>query len=86
MGIDLHWEDEEGNTLGSLDDSNNHFAKFLSSTELGDTIVLKFIDHFGDTILNQLQIDQLIVELKQQIKNSNSTVEKDQLLEILNFA
>ena len=68
MGIDLYWEDEEGNVLSSVDDPKFIFARFLATAQLSNTTCLRFIDQYGDTIFNQLQTPVLISELEKNLE------------------
>jgi len=64
MGIDLSWKDEEGKSLGNVNDEKNLFANALGNADLEDTVCLRFIDRYGDTIFNQLQVPILISEIE----------------------
>lgn len=63
MGINLSMEDEEGKELGIVPDPKRYLSIALQLPDLEKTICLRFIDPYGDTIFNQLQIPLLIREL-----------------------
>jgi hypothetical protein len=64
MGIDLEHTLENGSVLESVGDPGFLFAEALNLHNLTNTICLKFIDPYGDTTFNQLQIPTLIHELE----------------------
>jgi len=64
MGIDVHWEDENGASLAELPDLGSMVAQFLPHSDAQDFPCLRFVDPYGDTVFNQLQIGQLVAELE----------------------
>jgi hypothetical protein len=64
MGIDLRWEDENGEQLAELGDREFLVARFLPPFDAPDFPCLRFVDPAGDTVFNQAQITQLIAELE----------------------
>ena len=64
MGIDVVMENEDGDREEQLLDSEYNLATALSIPGLESTVCLRFIDPYGYTVFNQLQIPQLIDELK----------------------
>jgi hypothetical protein len=65
MGIDCRVEDEDGGVLNELPDSQSLVAFLLTpdNSTIGQTLCLRFIDEYGDTTFNQLQISVLLLEL-----------------------
>lgn len=58
------WQDEARAELGRLDDPG-FLSELLPSGEgLPTTTCLRFIDPYGHTVFNQLQLDQLLSELE----------------------
>ena len=64
MGINLYWQNEKGEKLAQLLDGNFLVSKFLPGVEARDFPCLRFVDPAGDTVFNQAQIQQLILELE----------------------
>ncbi|MHC4253429.1 MAG: hypothetical protein ACYS9X_30295 [Planctomycetota bacterium] len=64
MGIDLHWIDEDGSALEQVPDTRNALYRSLASADVSNTVCLRSIDPYGDTVFNQLQIPVLVKELK----------------------
>jgi len=64
MGIDLRWETEKGEQLAELGDRDFLVARFLPHFEELDFPCLRFVDPAGDTVFNQAQITQLVLELE----------------------
>jgi len=86
MGINVKWEDEEGKQMGFVEDAQNTFSQFLNSSNLKTTELLKYIDQYGDTTFNQLQIKHFIEELKLKINECKSEKDKVKLTEILSLS
>ena len=74
MGVDLEWQDENGESLGGVRDSRNEFSRALSSEDLAGTTCLRFIDVYGDSLFNQLQIPDLTREMRQLAKNAGASL------------
>lgn len=64
MGVDAHWENEQGTALETLDDPHNLVARFLPDHTDVEFACLRFVDPYGDTVFNQLQLPQLLEELR----------------------
>ena len=64
MGIDLHWEDETGEVLEAIYDPVNYLGFVLAILALEKTTCLRFIDPYGNTVFNHLQIPDLVRELQ----------------------
>ena len=64
VGISVRIEDENGQPAGELLDPRNHLGRLLSLPECADTVCLRFIDPYGDTVFNQLQLPCLIADLE----------------------
>ncbi len=64
MGIDIRWENELDKRLEEIPDSRNCFAFALALVQLENTVCLRFIDPYGNTVLNQKQITVFINELQ----------------------
>jgi capsule polysaccharide modification protein KpsS len=86
MGINLFWEDENGKSLGTVIDDKNLFAHALEKADLNGTICLRFIDRYGDTTFNQLQVPVLRDEikiLKQSVKDLPTLQQIDAILSLI---
>ena len=64
MGINLYVEDEQGTRLADLLDPKGYVGCIVSLGGHGNTSCLRFIDPYGDTVFNQLQVPILIRELE----------------------
>ena len=64
MGIDILWENESGDQLEEILDSRNYFGLALTLSSQEETVCLRFIDHYGNTVFNQRQIPIFISELQ----------------------
>ena len=63
MGIDVSIEDEQGKQSSVVLDPNGYLAMVLQLPAVENTVCVRFIDPYGDTIFNQLQIPRFITEL-----------------------
>src|SRR5437867_12863624 len=71
MGLSVRLKTEKDEQRGSVDDPRNLLARSLPSEEDRSFRCLGFIDLYGDTVFNYLQMPDLIDELK-RIDNGNS--------------
>ena len=69
MGIDMRHEDENGEMLEELLDPQALVSRILPPANGSDSVCLRFIDPYGDTVFNQLQIPILISELEHAQKS-----------------
>ena len=86
MGVDLRWEDEHGKQIGEVPDPQMCVSHLVLSIDLVGTICLRFIDPYGDTTFNQLQIPILIEELKYIVKKVSDNRIKDHLSQVIRLA
>ena len=63
MGVNCFLEDEDGNTLDQFLDPKRILPKLIRLSQEGYWFI-KYIDPYGDTVFNQLQLPPLINELK----------------------
>lgn len=64
MGIDVRVESEDGVAEATLHDSDDLTEQLLPALEDERSPCLRFIDPYGDTTFNQLQLPFLIKELE----------------------
>ncbi len=64
MGINIACQNESGHELDSLLDPKSHLSHLLAGIDCSSTSCLKFIDPYGNTVFNSLQIPTLIEELE----------------------
>ena len=88
---DLQWEDEDGNLIEAFAGSFNASGDIQSLaqspvtlTQL-DTRCLQFIDPYGDTTFNQLQIPKLIEELEALSLNCQTDEKRRELEAVIEF-
>ena len=70
MGIELLWEEESGDVLARVDDPLSLVQRFLPSPSALDFACLRFVDPYGDTIFNTLQLPFLLEELRRRSESS----------------
>ena len=86
MGIDVRLEDEDGNEEKSVLDPGFDLEKLLPSIEDETSYCLRFIDPYGDTVFNNLQIPKFIFELEKAIEKVDDEKAITIGKEILNLA
>jgi hypothetical protein len=64
MGVDLYMEDENGTRLAEVLDPKGFVSCIVLLAGHEKTVCLRFVDSYGDTVFNQLQIPVLINEFE----------------------
>ena len=64
MGVNLRHEDENGDCLGELRDPGEYLAWIDRLLREDEKPLLRFIDPYGDTVFNRLQVPRLLTELR----------------------
>jgi hypothetical protein len=85
MGINIHWEDERGEQLAQLLDGDYLVQRFLPHFEAQDFPCLRFVDPAGDTVFNQAQIGQLVLELERLSAQKHEPEVERHLRAVLKF-
>ncbi len=70
MGIDVRVETESGEVQDEVLDDQNLTEKLLPDREDGASQCLRFVDPFGDTLFNQIQIPIVVAELEKRMRAS----------------
>lgn len=86
MGIDLQMVNERGEVLERIYDPHHTVMKILSAApDFDESICLRFIDRYGDTVFNQSQIAILREELlsvPDSSLESRARAHKQEMLEL----
>jgi hypothetical protein len=86
MGVDLRWENENGSRIDEIPDPQMYISHLVLQTDLTGTTCLRFIDPYGDTTFNRLQIPTLIEELKAVLHNVPDNGMRDHLRRVIELA
>ena len=88
MGIDAQLEDEDGKQIQFCHDASGSFGRLLATSDLSDSVCLRFIDPYGDTVFNRGQSTTLLEELKVVRVTADSTAAAyiDNVLRLANTA
>jgi hypothetical protein len=89
MGINLFWQDENGNRLEAVLDPQMHLSQIVAAEEAVGTKLLRVIDRYGDTTFNQLQIPDLISELQEAVRwpiGADGRAHLDEVIELVRKA
>jgi hypothetical protein len=68
MGIDVRVETESGEVQDEVLDDENLTEKLLPDHEDGTSPCLRFVDPYGDTVFNQIQIPLVVAELEKRLR------------------
>jgi hypothetical protein len=86
MGLDARIENEEGVCLQELPDPKELVAVLLPQYDDNSSICLRFIDLYGDTTFNELQMPILINELTTAIDKTSNNEAKEHGNKLLDMA
>ena len=73
MGIDVRVETESGEVQDEVLDDGNLTEKLLPDREDVTSPCLRFVDPFGDTLFNQMQIPLVVRELEHRLRGSSKS-------------
>jgi hypothetical protein len=65
MGLDVSLETEKGDIVDSVPDASGRLARLLPPRDPDAYPFLRYVDDYGDTVFNRLQMAQVIPELEQ---------------------
>ena len=71
MGIDVRVETESGEVQDEVLDDENLTEKLLPDREDAASPCLRFVDPFGDTLFNQIQIPLVVTEFEKRLRASS---------------
>ena len=63
MGIDVHLKTEQGDVLASAFDPGMDLSRFAVTSTALESPLLRFLDRYGDLVLNRSQAIALLEEL-----------------------
>ena len=69
MGIDARLQDERGAVIRELLDPKSLVPRLLPEHNNASTVCLRFVDRYGDTMFNQVQIPVLLEELRAAVRS-----------------
>jgi hypothetical protein len=74
MAIDMRWEDENGEERAVvLSPPHSQFASLIPKSTVPDYPCLRYIDPYGDTTFNQLQMPQLLADLQRMLPSCTTS-------------
>jgi len=86
MGIDVRMETEDGRELKALLDPQGLVNKLLPDYRDANYSCLRFVDPYGDTTFNQLQMPHLVDELKRVLAGLSDKPLRAQCAALLDLA
>lgn len=85
MGIDVYLEDETGEKLESIYDPTSILPRLLPSHADKSSQCLRFIDPYGVTVFNGLQMPFLLEELETLLQRTQGQEAKSSSRALLNW-
>lgn len=76
MGLTVRLQGEPGDVLGQVEDPTNVLHRLLPSAEDGKSICLRYIDWYGDTAFNRLQMEPFLQEWTQILSRAHDDKER----------
>ena len=86
MGLDIVLQTETGRELGAVADPRNLLIRVLARVLDGSLRLLPYVDAYGDTVFNVLQMEDVIKDFDRLQKLELSAAERELLLEIRRLA
>ena len=85
MGVDAVWKDEFGKERGRVSDPSMLMSQ-IATGRPEDTVCLRFIDPYGDTVFNQRQIPGVIEELTARLSSLGDEQTRTHVESVINLA
>ena len=86
MGLSVSLESSDGGCLAKVTDERNLLGKILPPGDGRAFPLLRFIDPYGDTVFNRLQMESLLLELERIGAPSLGQGERELLSKIAELA
>ncbi len=86
MGLRMDLEDERGHAVERVLDPTNILHRLLPSHDDGSFQCLRFIDWYGDTVFNRLQMDVFLAELSHIAQKAQTKEQRELLSQIEDLA
>lgn len=77
MGLTIRLETESGSRIQEVDDAKNLLHELLPQEDDTSFQCLRFVDWYGDTVFNQLQLPVLIAELQRTRERVETADERE---------
>jgi len=82
MSIDVIRQDENYQEIELVEDVNNRLPRLLPSFQDQSFPLLRFVDWYGNTIFNRMQVEELLGEWSRLYERAQSDEDKHLLREI----
>ena len=86
MGLEVVVEDERGRRLASVEDPTKILRRFLPPPDDCSFACLRYVDLYGDTMFNRLQMPDVVKELRRVLEEAPVEGEKELLDRIIGLA
>jgi hypothetical protein len=75
MGVDIRLVDANGKVMEETPDMENVLSRLLPAWDDASFHCLRYVDPWGETVFNHLQMDELVTELR-RIRTQSTTEEQ----------
>ncbi len=79
MGLVVELQTEDGTAVARVEDPTNILHKLLPSADDNSSVCLRFIDWYGDTVFNRLQMEGFLAEWR-RLRKPELSSEAEELL------
>ena len=86
MGLNIVFQDEAGKEIENVADPTNILLRFLTSPDDADSRCLRYVDPYGDTVFNRLQIADVLKELVLLSRRASAEDERELFSSIIGLA
>jgi hypothetical protein len=86
MGMKIFLEGEKGDQIDNISDVHRLLLRLIKESDVSNTCCLRFIDPYGHTVFNRLQMPQLLLELGELHRFANRPDQNKLLSEVEDLA
>jgi len=86
MGLNVFLQDENGHTIDRVIDNNYVFMSLINSIPETEGHCARFIDLYGNTVFNRLQIGHFIKEVEEHSALLKKPADRELILRIIQLA
>ena len=86
MGLRIVLETEQHRELAAVEDPTNILHRILPASNEGGSRLLHYVDWYGNTVFNYLQVDDVVADLESLKAESHDTAASELLTRLIALA